>query len=56
MLFIKFSAPKNAILNVDEDGELSVSVSDVSMSNFTFYGPTYKEGLIVNASSQLSDQ
>lgn len=38
ILFIQFSAPKNAILNVDDDGELSVSVSDVSISNFTFFG------------------
>jgi hypothetical protein len=56
LLFVRFSAPKNTVLNVDDDGELSVTLSDVSLSNFTFIGPSYKNGLIVNASSQLTSQ
>lgn len=43
LLFVNFSAPKNAILNLDQDGSVSVSVSEVSISNFHFYGTTYKD-------------
>ncbi len=56
LLFVKFSSPTNTVLNVDDDGELSVTLSDVSLSNFTFIGPSYKNGLIVNASTQLTNQ
>lgn len=46
LIFFRFSAPKNTLLNLDYDGEVTVSASDVSQS---FTETTYKNGLIGKA-------